>query len=357
MKNIIKIFTLALFSFLVNLSSCSRPIPAQTEFVLGTICNVNLFEGGPQKRYAEIFARLREIEDVMSANRTGTDLDRINQNAGLAPVKVDPELIAVLERALAFAEASDGAFDPTVGPLVKLWGIGSDNARVPAQDEIDSALALIDWRDLVIDREQGTAFLRRPGMALDLGAIAKGYAADEAVRLAEKNKVKRALIDLGGNIFAHGARRGGNGLRASRKSATGGNAPWRIGIQDPRDNRGAYIGVLQAVNKSIVTSGIYERFFVDLDGNHYHHLLSTRDGYPVNNGLLSVTIIADHSIDADGLSTSTFALGYEKGRALVESVPGADALFIFEDLSVRLTPGAATAFTLSNSEYHLTDAD
>ncbi|GHU20397.1 FAD:protein FMN transferase [Spirochaetia bacterium] len=356
MKNIIKIFTPALFFSLANLSSCSQSIPVRTEFVLGTICNVNLFEGGTQKRYAEIFARLREIEDVMSANRAGTDLDRINQNAGLAPVKVDPELIAVLERALAFAEASEGAFDPTVGPLVKLWGIGSDNARVPAQDEIDSALALINWRDLVIDREQGTVFLLRPGMTLDLGAIAKGYAADEAVRLAEKNKVKRALIDLGGNIFAHGAR-GGNGLRTSGKSAANGSAPWRIGIQDPRDNRGAYIGVLQAVNKSIVTSGIYERFFVDPDGNRYHHLLSTRDGYPVNNGLLSVTIIADHSIDADGLSTSAFALGYEKGRALVESVPGADAIFIFEDLGVRLTPGVTAAFTLSNSEYHLTDAD
>ncbi|GHU80339.1 hypothetical protein FACS189462_6050 [Spirochaetia bacterium] len=146
-------------------------------------------------------------------------------------------------------------------------------------------------------------------------------------------------------------------MRASGKSVVGGGAPWRIGIQDPRDNRGAYIGVLQAVSKSIVTSGIYERFFVDPDGNHYHHLLSTRDGYPVNNGLLSVTIIADRSIDADGLSTSAFALGYENGRALVESIPGADAIFIFEDLSIRLTPGAAAAFTLSNSEYHLTDAD
>ncbi|GHV51779.1 FAD:protein FMN transferase [Spirochaetia bacterium] len=346
MKNIIKIFTLALFFFLVNLSSCSQSIPAQAELVLGTICSVNLFEGGTQKRYAAIFARLREIEDVMSANMAGTDLDRINRNAGIAPVEVDPELIAVLEQALYYAEASDGAFDPTVGPLVKLWGIGSDNARVPAQGEIDSALALIDRRDLIIDRAAGTAFLRRPGMALDLGAIAKGYAADEAVRLAEQNGVKRALIDLGGNIFAYGAR------------APGGSEPWRIGIQDPRDARGAYIGVLRGINKSVVTSGIYERYFEDDNGIHYHHLLSTHDGYPVNSGLLSVTIIADHSIDADGLSTSAFTLGYERGRALVESVPGADAIFIFEDLGVRLTAGAAETFTLSNTEYYLLpDAD
>ncbi|GHT65155.1 FAD:protein FMN transferase [Spirochaetia bacterium] len=344
MKNIIKIFTLALFFFLVNLSSCSQSVPAQTEFVLGTICSVNLFEGGTQKRYAAIFARLREIEDVMSANRAGTDLDRINRNAGIAPVAVDPELIAVLERALVYAKISDGAFDPTVGPLVKLWGIGSDNARVPAQDEIDSVLALIDWRDLIIDKAAGTAFLRRPGMTLDLGAIAKGYAADEAVRLAEQNRVKRALIDLGGNIFAYGARAG--------------SAPWRIGIQDPRDARGAYIGVIRVINKSVVTSGIYERYFEDDDGTRYHHLLSTHEGYPVNSGLLSVAIIADHSIDADGLSTSAFTLGYEKGRALVESVPGADAIFIFEDSGIRLTAGVAAAFTLSNTDYYLLpDAD
>ncbi|GHV65454.1 FAD:protein FMN transferase [Spirochaetia bacterium] len=340
----------SLFLSLIFFTGCSRGIPAQTEFAMGTVCNVNLFEGGTQKRYAAIFARLREIEDVMSANIAGTDLDRINKNAGIEPVKVGAELIAVLERAYAYAEASGGAFDPTVGPLVKLWSIGSDNARVPAQDEIDSALALIDWRDLIIDKAALTAFLRRPGMALDLGAIAKGYAADEAVRLAERSGVKRALIDLGGNIFAHGARQ--------QKSDTGGPAPWRVGVQDPRDSRGAYIGVLRVIDKSIVTSGIYERFFVDPEGNHYHHLLSTKDGYPVNNGILSVTIIADHSIDADGLSTSVFTLGYEKGRALVESIPGADAIFIFEDLGVRLTAGAAETFALANSEYHLlSDAD
>jgi thiamine biosynthesis lipoprotein len=339
----------ALFFSLGGFTGCSRRMAAQTEFALGTICSVNLFEGGTRKRYAAIFARLREIENVMSANMADTDLDRINQNAGITPVPVDPELIAVLEQARSYAEASDGAFDPTVGPLVKLWGIGSDNARVPAQDEIDAALALIDWRDLIIDRERGTAFLRRPGQALDLGAIAKGYAADEAVRLAEQAGVKRALVDLGGNIFAYGARAHG----ARGKANADGPAPWRIGVQDPRDNRGAYLGILQVIDKSIVTSGIYERYFEDDNGLRYHHLLSTRDGYPVNNGLLSVTIIADHSIDADGLSTSAFTLGYEKGRALVESVPGADAIFIFEDLGVRLTPGAADAFTLSNDEYHL----
>jgi thiamine biosynthesis lipoprotein len=338
-----------LFLSLVNFTGCSRQNlfrqeSAQTEFVLGTVCNVNLFEGGERQRYAAIFTRLREIEQVMSANMAGTDLDRINQNAGIAPVKVAAELITVLEKALAYAKASDGAFDPTIGPLVKLWGIGSDKPQVPAPDEIERALALIDWRDLIIDREQGTAFLRRPGQALDLGAIAKGYAADEVARLAEKDDLRRALIDLGGNVMALGTRQ--------KKTDTGGPAPWRIGVQDPWDDRGTYIGILQVINKSIVTSGIYERFFEE-DGIRYHHLLSTKDGYPVYNGLLSVTIIADHSIDADGLSTSVFILGYEKGRALAESIPGAEAIFVFDDFSIRLTPGAAENFTLSNNEYSI----
>jgi thiamine biosynthesis lipoprotein len=346
-------FFVMVFLSAVNCTGCFRgnrsQESGQTEFVLGTLCNVNLFEKGELRRYEAIFARLREIEELMSANRANTDLDRINQNAGIEPVKVDAELIAVLERALYYAEASEGVFDPTVGPLVKLWGIGFDNARAPAPEEIGSALALIGWRDLVIDRERGTVFLKRPGMALDLGAIAKGYAADEAARLAGKDGVKRALIDLGGNIFALGARQENSGVKGTDG---GGPVPWRIGIQDPRDSRGAYIGIVRVINKSIVTSGVYERFFEE-DGIRYHHLLSTRDGYPVRNGLLSVTIIADHSIDADGLSTAAFTLGYEKGRALVESVPGAEAAFVFEDLGIRLTAGAAETFILSNDEYHL----
>ena len=257
----------------------------------------------------------------------------INRQAGIEPVKVRPDLIEVLEKALYYAGLSGGAFDPTIGPLVKLWGIGTDSQRIPDDDEIAAALALIDWRDLIIDREEGTAFLQREGMALDLGAIAKGYAADEAVRIAREGRVKRAVFDFGGNIAVLGWRE-----EKGKESL-----PWRIGMQNPLNERGTYFGVLPVHDTSVVTSGVYERYF-ELDGKRYHHLLSTVNGYPVDNGLLSVTVVADSSTDADAFSTTVFALGFERGKALIDSIAGVEAIFIFDDNSMQITDGLTEIF-------------
>jgi len=317
-------------------SGCAEPPPARREYVLGTLCTINLFEKGSAEAYREIFARLREIEDRMSVNKDGTEVDAINRSAGVAPVKVHPDVLFTITRALHFAELSGGVFDPTVGPLVKLWGIGTEAERIPGAEEIAAVLPLVNWRDVRVDPAAGTVFLARPGMRLDLGAIAKGYAADEAARLIRARGIPRAIVDLGGNILALGARSDGK--------------PWRIGVQDPAGERGAYTGVLQVRDKTMVTSGIYERFFLQ-EGKRYHHILSTRDGYPITNGLSSVTILADRSIDADGFSTTVFALGYDQGRALVEATPGVDAIFVFEDFTIRTTRGLAENFTTENGGY------
>ena len=335
----------------------------ESEYLMGTICTINLFEQGKPALYAGVFGRLRELEDILSANREGTDLDMVNKNAGLAPVKVRPELIYVLGKALEYAEKSGGSFDPSVGPLVKLWGIGTDKAHVPGEEEIREALGLINYRDVEINREAGTVFLKRPGMAVDLGAIAKGYAADEVVKLLAQEGVERAIIDLGGNIYAMGEKKtektfgdvikglvpGGAG-----KEAVNDKSFWRIGVQDPRETRGTYIGILKVKNRTIVTSGGYERFF-DEGGKRYHHILSTENGFPIENGLLSVTIVADNSIDADALSTSAFTLGWERGRDLIASIPGAEGIFVFDDLSVRIMPGLEKDFSLTAAEYHISD--
>jgi thiamine biosynthesis lipoprotein len=309
---------------------------------MGTICSVNLYNRGTPALYQSVFARLRELEGIMSANREGTDIDAVNRNAGIGPVPVRAELIEVLSAAADYAERSGGSFDPTVGPLVKLWGIGGEAPRVPEEGEIREALALVNWQDLLIDRAAGTVFLKRPGMALDPGGIAKGYAADELVRILREENIPGAVIDLGGNIFAYGSKTG-----AGRK-----DEPWRIGIQDPLADRGVYIGILTVRNKSVVTSGVYERTF-EAGGKDYHHILSVQDGYPVNNGLLSVTVIGDRSLDADALSTAAFTLGYPRGRTLVESVPGAEAIFIFDDKSIRGTAGVLEIFTLTDKNYRI----
>jgi thiamine biosynthesis lipoprotein len=340
----LKNFPVIICAFLLpSFLSCSKPPPAQAEFVMGTVCGINLYDGGSRSLYADIFARLREIDRVMSANAElsgENETGRINRSAGKEPVEVSAGLMVVLEKALHYAELSGGAFDPTVGPLVKLWGIGSETPRIPGAEELEAALSLINWRDVVIDRDRGTVFLRRPGMAIDLGAIAKGYAADEAVALIKKAGLSRGIVDLGGNIFALGGREG--------------DRPWRIGVQDPGRERGGYLGILLVRDKSVVTSGVYERYF-EAGDRRYHHILSTRDGYPIDNGLLSVTIIADFSIDADALSTSAFAMGGEEGRALVESIPGAEAVFVFADQSIRGTAGAMEIFSLTSDSYRIAE--
>ncbi len=325
----------------VCLAACSpAPQPPQSEFVLGTVCSVNLFERGKPEIYQDIFARLREIEDRMSINKEGTDLDAVNAASGVAPVKVHDDVYQVVAAARRYAELSGGAFDPTIGPVVKLWSIGTDYARVPAPDEIAAALPLVDWRDLVADEAERSVFLKRKGMVIDLGAIAKGYAADEVARIVKAHRIPRAIIDLGGNVLAYGVKKGGK--------------PWKIGVQDPTGQRGEPIGIVQAKNKTMVTSGVYERF-LEADGIRYHHILSAFDGYPIRNGLLSVTIVADRSIDADALSTSTFALGYEKGRALVETLDGIEAIFVFDDMTVRTTAALAKDFSLTDTRYRLVE--
>jgi thiamine biosynthesis lipoprotein len=318
------------------LSGCVKPLPAQSEFVLGTACSVNLYDQGTSGAYRKIFDRLREIERAMSANLEDSDLGRINAAAGLEAVAASAGTIRALKRAVYFAELSGGAFDPTVGPLVKLWGIGSGGEKIPGEDEIAGALSLINWRDIVIDEDAGTVFLARPGMGLDLGAIAKGYAADETARIIGEAGIERALIDLGGNILVCGAKKDGS--------------PWRVGIQDPTGGRGAYAGVAEVTDKTLVTSGVYERFF-ESGGRRYHHILSTSSGYPVDTGLLSVTVISGNSMDADALSTALFALGYEAGLALAESMENTEAVFIFADRSVRGTSGAFDHFTLANDDF------
>jgi thiamine biosynthesis lipoprotein len=298
-----------------------------------------LFDQAKGSVYQAVFSRLREIESRMSLNLPDTDLVRVNTAAGFAPVNVHDDVFEVIQRALYYAEISGGAFDPTVGPLVGLWGIGGDYPRVPSQEKIYAVLPLINWRDIELDQEAKSVFLKRRGMAIDLGAIAKGYAADEAAAIIRKAGIKRAIIDLGGNILILGKKRD--------------NSPWMVGLQDPREERGIYLGIITGTEQAYVTSGDYEKFF-ESGGIRYHHIMSPFNGYPARNGLLGVTIVTRSSIDADALSTAIFVLGYEKGRALIESLEGTEAVFVFDGNSVRKTEGVN--FMLANKNYRfLTD--
>ena len=330
-KSFFKILILTFF-----MVSCAEQEPFRIDFALGTVCTVTLYDQGQNRVYNDIFSRIYEIENLMSVNIPSSDISRINAVAGIMPVQVHEDTFKVIERAVYYAGLSGGAFDPTVGPLVSLWDIGGQNQRIPSQNEIEEALPLVNWRNIELNPSSRSVFLKRAGMALDLGSIAKGYAADEAVKVITKTGIKRALIDLGGNIVTFGIKKD--------------RSPWRVGIQNPLSQRGAVIGYVQITQplSTVVTSGVYERSFEE-NGIRYHHLFSPERGYPVQNGLLSVTLITDVSMDADALSTAVFVLGYERGMALLDSLPETEAVFVFEDLSILTTPGAN--FTLIDGTF------
>lgn len=309
---------------------------------LGTICSIRILAGGSEKALDEAFARLTAIEATMSANQSNTVVAQVNAEAGGQPVAIPEDLAYVTGKALWYAQLSGGAFDPTIGPVVKLWNIGMDGERIPSSDEIRETLPLVDYRAVAIDAKAGTLLLEHPGMQLDLGAIAKGYAADEVGRILVSRGVKAAVIDLGGNVKVVGRKPDGSS--------------WRIGVQNPFDARGSYIGIATVEGDcTVVTSGVYERFFIGEDGTRYHHILDTRTGYPVDNGLVSATIISSSSVDADGLSTALFALGLRDGLALAETLDHVEAVFIDKDKRVYLSSGAGALFKLSDPDFSLAD--
>lgn len=328
---------------LLILSACAPQARGEinrSDLVLGTVCTLRLIDGGSSKTADEIFKRLKAIEDAMSANKDGTQIAEINAKAGKEAVKVGADTFYVIQKALEYARQTEGALDPSVGPLVKLWDIGGDKARIPAKSEISRVLPLIDYRKVEMNAATLTVRLPASEMRLDLGAIAKGYAADEIARILEKHKVKAAVVDLGGNVLVYGKKKDGT--------------PWRVGVQDPSSDRGDYIGLVTGPAMTVVTSGIYERFFIE-EGVRYHHLLDPKTGYPAKNNLTSVSIITASSIDADALSTSTFILGLEKGMKLVESNPEISAVFIDSEKRVYLSSRAKKIFTLTNKGYTLAE--
>ncbi len=282
---------------------------AQSQFVLGTVCSINLYDSSSTELYAKLFARLKELNDIFNNYSDSSEITFVNQNAAKKAVPVSQDFYVVLKTALEFARLTDGAFDPTIGPLVKLWGFGK-NPHVPSQEEIEAAQALIGWQNVVLDQDakktegftdQDAAVahsvqFKKEGIRLDLGAIAKGYAADELVRILKEKKVKRAAISLGGNVYVYGKKRDGS--------------LWNVAIRDPNlKEQNAFS--LKTKDATVVTSGGYERFF-EQDGKIYSHILNPATGFPADSGLASVTIVSSSSIIADALSTSLFVLGMEK---------------------------------------------
>ena len=346
-KKINVIFTvLFVLSLTLMLSGCSNapkpeeelPSGENTPYIfLNSVLDMNILDDDKdvQAVKADIFERVQHLEEIMTMKSDSSEVSMINEAAGKEPVKVSQETFDVIKASLYYSEISGGMFDISVGPLVQLWGIGTDDARVPEQQEIDQALSYINYKDIILDEEAMTVMLAKEGMMIDLGAIAKGYVADKITDLLIENDVKSAIINLGGNVYIHGDKDG---------------ADFKIGVQNPFNTRGEFIGIYKGTDKSVVTSGAYERFF-EQDGKSYHHILSTETGYPVDNEIASTTIISAKSIDGDALSTSSFALGVDKGLELIESLDDVDAIFITKDKKIYLTENLKDRFELTDTQY------
>lgn len=313
----------------------------RTEFLMDTVITLKIYDQKDKKAMDEAINRLKEIEERMSVTIETSDVSLINKNSGIRPVKVHEDIYYVIQQAKHFAIITNGAFDPTIGPLVDLWditGTGEDERdSIPTEEDIKNSMALIDYNDLEL-MDDNQVFLKRKGMKLDLGGIVKGYAADEVKRILMDNGVKSAIIDLGGNVYALGEKEDGEF--------------WRIGIQDPFEVTGNYLGILNVKDKSIVTSGDYERFFV-YKGEKYHHIIDSKTGYPSENEVAGVSVISDKSIDGDALSTALFVLGVDEGTKLTNELEGIEAIFITKQGEVFVDNKIFEEFSLKNNKLKL----
>lgn len=301
----------------------------KTEEILGTIISCKVIGENGDKGLEKAFERVREIESIMSAKLDNSELTKVNQMAAKQPITISEELYKVVETALYYAEISNGAFDPTIGRLVDLWGIGTEQAGIPDKEELEPYINRKNYKNVKLDKKESTIFFEKEEIKLDLGGIAKGYAGDEMKRiLIEEFQIKSGILSLGGNVVAIGKKTDG--------------ALWNVGIANPFETSEVFAS-LQIVDKAVVTSGNYERFFLK-DQVRYHHILDPDTGYPAENGFVSTTIYGENSMDADALSTAAYIMGKEKAVELIETLQGYEGIFISSEGEMSKTSGIKEDF-------------
>lgn len=268
------------------------------------------------------------LEGLLSRFIPSSDISRVNSSAGRQRERVGDEAYEVLARAQQFSNCCHGLFDVTIAPLVNVWSNCRDICEPPEDTAIKQALPLVDYTGLVLDQQNKTAGLKA-GQSIDLGGIGKGYAGDRFLDVFRQHGVTSAFTNIGGNVAALGAKPDGS--------------PWRVGIRHPRAE-GSLIGLVSVTDKAVVTSGDYQRYFMDSRGMRHHHILNPATGYPAESGLISVSVVADSSMDADALSTMVFVAGMERGLSLLKRFAGAEAIVIDTNMTVHVTAGLRGCF-------------
>ncbi|MEM9728795.1 MAG: FAD:protein FMN transferase [Myxococcota bacterium] len=299
---------------------------SRTRPLMSTIFRIQIDAPTPdaERVVQRAFAEIERLEDALSEWREGSDISRVNAAAGKRPVKVGDDTLRVVDAGLDVSRWSRGAFDLSWAALWGLYDFRPDSVKIPGEGEIKPRLALIDYKKIKVSKERHTVFLKKRGMAIGTGGIAKGYALDHAGAILRGGGIEDYMIFGGGQVQVHGEREG---------------RPWRVGIQHPRDPA-SYFGSLESTGASFSTSGDYEHAVFDGTGKRWHHIIDPKTGRPATKSL-SVTVMTAEGIYADALSTAAFVLGPEKALKMFRRIAyPADAVIVGSDCKIYTTPGA-----------------
>ncbi len=299
----------------------------KTDYAMGAVISQRLTGKSCEDTAKEITAKIKDLEKVISWRVEGSEVAELNSQKF---VEVSPETEKIFEDIVDVCKKSNGAIDLTVGKLTRLWNIGSDEFILPEQNLIEKELENIGFEKVKI--ENSTISVDE-NQFVDLGFVGKGIACDEAKEVLEKSEIKEAVISVGGSLCLFG------------------KGTFDVGIRNPLGDVNEYMAVLEVGECFISTSGNYERFS-EYDGKKYHHILSTQTGYPVENNLLSVTIVCSSGLLSDALSTACYCLGYEESIELLQEYK-AEAVFIFDDNTVKVTDGLKDKIEIENDEFKL----
>lgn len=318
-----------IFLILILLAGCSEKPQERTIFAMDTVMSISAYT--QQSVIQKAVDRIYELESYFDANSSDSPVAQLNSKGKIGANK---DMLLLLTRAKEISRKTEGAFDPTIYPLVKKWGFISKEYNVPDKEEIDSLLNNVDYNSIVIDNNEIS--LINQATEIDLGAIAKGYTSQQVIDLFKAQGVTSGIISLGGNVYALGTRQDGK--------------KWRVGIQAPDSEE--YVGVISVSDKAVITSGGYQRFF-EKDGVKYHHILNPYTGYPANAGLKSVTVVSDDGTMADALSTAIYVMGYDKAVDYWKSEDNFDMILIDDENEIYVTKGIAEDFSAEKGFFNI----
>lgn len=306
----------------------------RTMELMGTVIRLAIYHDNGEALLDTAEEMLYDYNDRFSANDDSSKLMEISQKAGEKPVTVAPDLFSLIQTAKKVSLDSDRAFNLTIGPVIKLWKIGFEDAQVPSDEAVQEKLKLTDPEKVTLDPENLTVYLEEEGMEIDLGAIAKGFFADRLKAFFTQQGVKHGIIDLGGNVLIIG------------ESPTREDGYWRIGLQHPKLPRGQAFAALKIKDQSVVTSGIYERALVKGE-KVYHHIFDSRTGYPKENDIASVSIVSDLSIDGEIWTTILFVLDAKLAVYNIEQTEGIEGVVVTKEGQVLISSGLKNQLSMN----------